>query len=216
MKTACIASIPEREETLKRTVESLRPQVDRIFVALNNYDRPPEFLSKNEWVILDNSMGDAGKFYITDQLEGFIFACDDDLVYPVNYVSVMIQKIRQYQCVVTMQGSIYPRPVMSFRNPLAKFRCLDDVQYDVKVELGGTGVMAWHSEIIKVKYDDFKSANMADIWMSKLCKEKGIPIYCIAHHRSFLKYFHPESTIWDTEKNKGFIEQTKLLQSFLT
>lgn len=46
MITAKIESLPKRQRLLKRTMESLRPQVDEIFVALNGYKHTPDFLRR--------------------------------------------------------------------------------------------------------------------------------------------------------------------------
>lgn len=214
-KYACIASIPEREKMLKKTIECLRPQVDGIRVALNNYTQLPSFLNKNEVIFLDNSKGDAGKFYFVDQLEGYIFTCDDDLIYPPDYVKYMIQGINRHKCTVTLHGKTYSLPIESFGRPLGNYRCLDEVTSDGRVDIGGTGVMAWHSASLKVRFEDFQSKNMADLWFAKLCHEQGVKIMCLAHKKGNLAYQGPKQTIWDEEKKKGFAEQTKILKSFL-
>ena len=67
-----IASIPDRVELLRQTVESLRPQANRIFVALNGYTFTPDFLKEGEYVHLDNSTGDAAKFYNVENINGYI------------------------------------------------------------------------------------------------------------------------------------------------
>jgi hypothetical protein len=209
-----IASLPEREEGLRLAVESLRPQVDSIFVGLNNYKKVPEYLNNGEWVMLDNSTGDAAKFYDVEYLHGYIFTCDDDLIYPSSYVSDMIKKIELYESVVTLHGKIY-KPLINFQTPAAKYHCLGNVTEDRRVDVGGTGVMAWHSDHLKIKYSDFKAPNMADIWMAKACKDQGVPIYVIAHNSGYLKYFEPQTTIWEEEKKTGFSRQTELLKTFL-
>ena len=82
-----IASLPERVECLRDTVNSLLPQVDKIIVGLNNYTKVPNFLNhpKIEAYLLDNSLGDAAKFYkVGDYKDSYYLSCDDDLIYPVN------------------------------------------------------------------------------------------------------------------------------------
>lgn len=214
-KYVCIATLPDREKMLEKTVNCLRSQVDYIKVALNNYDHLPAFLKEDEVVFLDNTMGDAGKYYFVKDLEGYIFTCDDDLIYPPDYVKYMIQGINRYKCPVTLHGKTYQPPIESFGKPLANYRCLDDVNQDGRVDVGGTGVMAWHSADLKVSYEDFKSKNMADIWFAKLCKEQGVKIMCLSHKKGHLAYQNPKATIWNEEENKGFKEQTKLLKSFI-
>ena len=44
MITVQLASVPEREAMLEKTIKSLRPQVDKIWVGLNKYQHRPKFL----------------------------------------------------------------------------------------------------------------------------------------------------------------------------
>lgn len=214
MRYACIASIPERENMLHKTIGSLRGQVDGVRVALNGYDHKPKFLNEGEYVFLDNSMGDAGKFYF-DSLEGIIFTCDDDLFYPPNYCDYMESGIKKYKCAVTLHGKTYPRPIKSFREVIGNYRCLDTVDSDGRVDVGGTGVMAYDTDMLKVRFTDFKSKNMADLWFAKLCWDQGVRIMCLAHTKGNIGYMRPKTTIWEEEKAKGFKEQTNILKSFL-
>ena len=213
MTTAMIASIPDRENMLRKTVESLRPQVDHIRVALNDYDHVPDFLSKGEFIILNNEKGDAGKFYFADKLSGYLFSCDDDLIYPPNYISYMIAGVDKYRSACTLHGKTYDRPV--FAQPICTYQCLCEVLSDGRVDVGGTGVMAWHSDFLSISYDDFKSKNMADLWFSKRCKEQDVKIMCMAHQKGNLVYQGPVKTIWQEEKEKGFREQNKILETFI-
>jgi hypothetical protein len=214
-KSICIASIPERQDMLKKTVESLKGQYDNLYVALNNYPEIPSFLKNAEVVQLDNSMGDAGKFWFTEHLDGYIFTCDDDLIYPPDYVKYMIKGIVKYKCPVTLHGKTYPRPFKSFGDTMANYRCLDTVDSDGRVDVGGTGVMAWHTADLKIKYSDIQSKNMADCWFAKAAHEQGVRIMCLAHKQGSLLDQRPVETIWIQEKAKGFKEQTEILKSFL-
>jgi hypothetical protein len=214
MITIQIASLPEREKLLEKTINSLRGQCDKIFVALNIYSHTPHFLKDDEYIHLDNSTGDAGKFYGIENIKGYIFTCDDDLIYPSNYVQYMIAGVEKYGCPCTMHGKTFNAGA-KFNHPLALYRCLDEVKSDGRVDVGGTGVMCWHSDQLKIGYSDFKIRNMADLWFAKLCKEQGVRIMCLAHQKGNLKYQGPVYTIWDEEKKKGFKLQSKVLKSFL-
>lgn len=215
MITVQIASIPDREEMLKKTVESLRPQCDKIFVGLNSYDHVPAFLNEGEYKFFDNSTGDAVKFYGAENLDGWVLTCDDDLIYPDGYVNMMMWKVYQYQSPATLHGKIYPRPVVAFNKHTQVYRCLNYVEKDEWVDVGGTGVLCYHTDLVKVKYSDFKLANMADLWFAKICKDQGIDIICVAHQADYLTYQSPNETIWDVSKEMGFEVQTKVLKSIL-
>jgi hypothetical protein len=216
MKTVLIASIPERELMLKKTILSLASQVDRIYVSLNNYDYIPKFLKPYNAILTDNSKGDSERYRFVDDIKGYIFTVDDDLMYPANYINTLIKGVDKYRCVCSLHGRSYPnRPIRGFQKDFNGYPCLGDVMQDTLVDVGGTGVMGWHSYYLKVRYENFGAANMADIWFAKLCYEQNIKIVCLAHRQGYLKYQYPLDTIWDQENKKGFIEQTKLLRSFL-
>jgi hypothetical protein len=214
-KTALIASIPEREDMLKLTVASLRPQVNRIFVSLNGYDHVPDFVDTDEYVLLDNSMGDAAKFYFAEQCKGYILTCDDDLIYPLGYVDKMVAGVEKYKCPCSLHGRFYSRPVMGFQESFFGFPCLNDVMTDVEVDVGGDGVMCWHTDLLKIRFEDFKQKNMSQLYFSKVCHEQGVKIMCLAHRTGYLKYQFPGYTIWDESAKEGFKKQTELLKSFL-
>lgn len=215
-----IASIPDRVDSLMQTVKSLLLQVDEMFIGLNNYYEEPSFCkdSKITTMLFDNSMGDAVKFYNVERFDGYFFTCDDDLVYPKNYVHYIVNRINMYnqEAIITLHGrNYYNIPVKSFhRDPFENHRCLMDVRGDHPVMIGGTGVMAFHTSTLNVSYSDFKAPNMADVWMAKLAHEQGVPIMVVDHRAGYLRYIPPETTIW-RESLKNDKLQTEILNSFL-
>ena len=201
--TAQLATIPDREDFLKQVVNSLIDQVDLLSISLNNYKKVPEWLRvlPVETRLLDNSTGDAAKFYGIEDIGGYFFACDDDLIYPKDYIETLIDKIEQYQrrAIITLHGRVMPqRKVVSYyKDRFEIYRCLGTGDYDVRVHVGGTGVMGFHSDTFKIKYSDFKEKNMADIWVSGHAKRQNVPIVVIAHKAGWLVPLIPTNTIWD-------------------
>lgn len=217
MITAQIASVPERVETLEQTVKSLRPHVNMIRVALNGYDDIPKFLVGDKNIIsvlTDNNYGDAAKFYDIHKRKGYILTCDDDLIYPEEYVTYMVNKVDQYKCPVSLLGKVYAnRPITSFRKGHTEiYRCLHRVPADHQVDVVGTGALAFHSDHIKVKMDNFERKNMADIWFSKLAHEQGVPLMVVRHRFSFVKHKSYPDRIWLHDNDKY---ETEILNSFL-
>ena len=116
MRIISLASIPDRQAQLKKTVMSLLIQCDKMNVALNGYKEIPSFLNRNNKIsayLSDNSMGDAEKFRNIG--EGYNFTCDDDLIYPGNYIQTLINKIDQYKCIISCHGRNYNYPAASFK-----------------------------------------------------------------------------------------------------
>lgn len=195
MITAQLATIPGREESVRQTIESLINQVD-------------------ELIIYDNSKSDANKFNGVDKFEGYIFTCDDDLIYPPDYVKTLIDKIEKYnrKAVITCHGRTFPKRKINsyYRDKLEGFRCLGNVAEDVQVDSGGTGVMAWHSDLWRPEMSWFLSANMADVFIAVEARKRNIPIICIKHNEGWIKYIdqEPGSTIWEQHINDDSL-QTK-------
>ena len=218
-RIAQVASIPGRVDTLKLTVSSLLPQTDMIFVALNGYNEVPSFLTEDKkivYALMDNSLGDAAKFYDVDQRNGYFLTCDDDLVYPQGYVSYMISGIKRHGGIVSLLGKRYDtRPVnSSMGGHTSLYKCLTHVRADVEVHLGGTGTMAFHTDSIKLSIDNFPKPNMADIWMAKAAAEQGVKITALAHPDMYVKqrdYGGP--TCMKEWHNDTY--QTEILNSFL-
>ena len=217
MIRAQIASLPEREESLIKTIESLLLQVKFIQVALNGYKELPKFSHRRvKYVHLDNSLGDAAKFYDVDDFEGYLLSCDDDLVYPPGYVSNMINAIDTFHCIVTMHGKKFDnRPIKSYHHgATSTFRCLGQVEKDTYVDVCGSGVSAFHTKDFKLKLSDFQKPNMADIWLSKKATMQGVKMLCLAHPVGYFGYNHHEGNIYDmNHRNETF--QTELVNTFL-
>lgn len=218
MITAQIASLPARVETLQMTVNSLLPQVDDIFIALNGYKEVPEFLQNNpkiRYKLMDNSLGDAAKFYGVEKLDGYVLTCDDDLIYPEGYVGYMISGVKRHGGAVSLLGKRYGnRPVTSFRKGYTTiFRCLTRVINDSPVDVVGTGALAFHTDNIKISVEDFKRPNMADIWFSKAANEQGVPLIAITHPARYVNHKIYPWRIWTNDGHDEY--QTEILNSFL-
>ena len=213
-----IASIPTREEHLELTINSLIDQCDSMFVALNDYDHVPTYIEGNKKIkykLMDNSLGDGAKFYNTHKLDGYILTCDDDLQYPPTYVSDMIRGLELHGGIVTILGKRYAkRPINSFgRGYTSLFSCLMRVQDDYEVDVPGTGVMAWHSDTIKINPYLFPRKNMADVWVAKLAHEQNIKITVLAHRKGYVKYKMHSWRIWAKDRDDAYA--TRVVNTFL-
>ena len=101
MIRASLASIPARRDSLRRVVESLLPQVDRLGVYLNGYGDVPEFLADDRIDVARSEdhgdLGDAGKmFWAAEPGVDYHLACDDDILYPADYVARMVAEVDRY------------------------------------------------------------------------------------------------------------------------
>lgn len=216
---AGIATLKSREESFKQTIDSIYPQVDRIYAVLNNYDRIPAWIKNKPKIIAvlgHNNLGDAAKFLFVDICENcYYFSFDDDLVYPDDYCLKMIAAVDKYKCIVTLHGKRYNKGTKDYRKDfLFTMHCLRNTPMDIRLDLGGDGCMAFHTRDFHPTIGGFLKPNMSNIWISAQAAEQGVPIMGISHHKGYLKYIPPVDTpIWD--KNIDGEYQTKIINDFL-
>ena len=218
MTTAHLASIPGREESLRRVVDSLLPQVDHVYIALNGHTEIPETMIGVERVTMefrDNKNGDAEKFSFLNRVEGFVIIVDDDLVFPKFFVDIMRNKVKTHKCPVSFHGKCYAnRPIESYRKSFtSNYRCLGGQIGSHMVDIIGTGTLAFNVDMVKLSMEDFPYPNMGEVWFSKVCFEQGVTLMTVEHMRGDITYIQPETTIW-RDMSDG-IKETEILNLFL-
>jgi len=190
---AGMATIAGRLESMKEAVASLLPQVDKLYIMLNGYDKVPEFLKHSKiqaFTDITNSLGDAGKF-ISLHEKGYLLFCDDDIIYPADYARTMISAIEETdrKAIITIHGRQFKTfPVKSYYHDNSiRVSCLNTQPLKQYLHVPGTGVTAFHSSAIKLGMNDFKSCNMADIWLGVAAQKQAVPIVSIPHQKGWIK-----------------------------
>jgi hypothetical protein len=135
-------------------------------------------------------LGDVGKFYQVEKVNGFHFTIDDDIVYPHDYCKRMIDSIEKYKrkCVVTCHGRRFNKfPVNSYYHSQAEtFKCTSKQLRDIFIHIPGTGVMAYHTDTFRFKMGMFKASNMSDIWVGIELQKAGIPVVLISRSERWI------------------------------
>lgn len=191
-----IAAIPERAKALEKTIESLLPQVEKIGVYLNGWKEVPDYL-KNEKILVEGfgkeDLGDVGKFFWVDQHDGIYFSCDDDLIYPKDYVDRTVEKLKEknYKAAIGWHGSLLKDNFSTYydKNSRRVFVFSAHRPWDTPVHILGTGCSAFHTKFLKIKKSDFLHPNMADIFFSIKGQEQKIPFIVLAHEKDEITEF---------------------------
>ena len=222
---ASLASIPDRIKSLEMTVNSLYPQVDQLNVYLNNYDQIPEFLNREKIKLaqsqIHSDLGDSGKFWWCEEVNGYHFICDDDITYPDNYVQIMIDKIEEFyrKAIVGLHGTIYRQPFFLYHKSRNVLHCFQDNEKDLFVQMIATSSLAYHTSTLKVLRSDFEHVNMADVWFSLLAQQYQVPRVAIKHQRTWLKHndIDMQNTIYNKSKpdNKNHTLSTRQIQDYV-
>jgi len=202
--TASLATIPGRRESLRKVVRSLLPQVDQLNVYLNRtpvrgrdeYPRLPGFLLHPKICAVwckDTSFGDqgdAGKYYWASEIEGYHVICDDDVLYPPDFIAALVGGVEKYQrqVVVGFHGAILTTPFQRYYGSRRTYHFSSKQGKDVPVHIvAGAGGVCYHSSTLQVHRDDFKHPNMGDIWFALLAQQQKVPCVCLAHARAWLQ-----------------------------
>jgi len=207
-----LASIPERVGSLERVVRSLAPQCDRLAVSLNEYETVPAFLAEYPNVEATirpaPNRGDAEKFAAAADWDGVVLTCDDDILYPADYVENMLAALERWPgCAVSHHAGT----TLGWNGSYAaashkRIRCLmDQPDDDDDVNVLGTGTLGFHTRDVAVWPEVFRSPNMADVWFALHAQQLGIKMVALRHRAGWLEDICPPvgagRRIYDSNRN---------------
>ena len=134
--------------------------------------------------------------------------------YTPLFFTLLQQKVNQYNCPVSLHGKRYARPFKDFKHIKDNYRCLGSVEQDqLNIDIIGTGVMAFNTDIIRPTMELFDEKNMSDVLFSRLCHKNNIPMVVVAHKMGIVRYLNPPTTIWGTTKD--YSRHNSIIKSFL-
>lgn len=170
-----MATFKGREESCKLAIKSLENQCDKIIL----YD--------NE---INPNLTDLGKFYALYKLEEQVFylSCDDDIEYSDTYVKDMVEAIERLKTIVTHHGRILQGVGRSYYFGHKAYRCLNDVNEELIIDVAGTGVAGWSTEYFNpidlIYSDDMK---MSDLVFSLEAAKQNKKITLLKHKQGYIK-----------------------------
>ena len=216
-----IASLPDRQESLRKVLNSLTNHADNIYVVLNyGGQEAPDWINGYDnvmWTMGDNSRGSSHKFTMADACKGYFVTWDDDLVLTNSQaINYLIRGCERYDAICTFHGKIYGEPpIESYRRSITtNIRCLNTWDEDIEVTVGGTGCMAFSTAKFKISLTDFHQKNMSDVECARVAHEQGVKIMALSHACNYLEHIPPMGgTIWRASNDDTV--QTKILNSFL-
>lgn len=204
---AALAAIPRRADVLPRVVDSLYWQVDELRVYLNGWDEIPSCLHRPRVRVMcsdaHHDIGDAGKFWWHEDAPDncYLLTCDDDIVYPPDYVATMLRAVERYErrAIVTAHGGIIPGPHLerSYYRERRQLHCAHQQAQDEPAHVPGTGVMALHSSTLRLLRSAFRAPNMADVWVAVEAMRARVPVVVLARRAGWIEVLETQDTIYD-------------------
>lgn len=170
-----IATTGDREEYLQRTIASLKDQCDEMFIYRN--DRMPEDYTDNAKFI----------FLTMFNKPIYYFSCDDDIIYPPDYVSKTIREIEKHKCIVTYHGRILRGLNRSYYEGHTALSCKHSFISTHPLDVAGTGVTAFRTDYFN-PIDIYKSEDkcMSDLVFSLEAAKQGKTIMHIGHEGGWI------------------------------
>ena len=199
MITANLATIKSRRDTLQTVIDSLKNQVDTVRVYANDY--VPDV--KDAEVFTGKDYTDNAKFFWLPESEGIYLSCDDDLIYPPDYVETIKEGMRKYPGAwITFHGrKLLGYGLVYYRGHLV-YRCLGNVNGDYELDIPGTGVSAFNTKDIKFDMKEWNYKRMSDIMAGQEIAKKGMKIICLSHKEGWIQHLENKSTIYHEEIGK--------------
>ena len=192
-----------------KTIESLlqQPETATVFVTLNSYTDEQYKAVKYDLKVLSEQYGrkvvtrraknEKGSNEKLSQLAKskarYIAFCDDDFIYPQDYLLRLIQGLRLHEGVVSLHGSqLTAFPIRKYYGGDRKMLSWNvTVEEDTKVDIIGSGVSLFRREWLtedelKTLYKDAPTISMDDLVLSCLFSRKGIDRWVLEHQQGFL------------------------------
>jgi hypothetical protein len=171
-----MATTNERAKFAETAVESLVHQADEIIVY-NNSNEARDYT-------------DNAKFYALTLFNEpiYYFSCDDDILYPSDYVSTMVEAIERTKTIVTHHGRELLGLDRNYYRGHKGFRCLDKNNTEQIIDVAGTGVTAFRTDYFNpIEIYKATDKRMSDLLFSLEAAKQGKQITILKHSKNWLK-----------------------------
>jgi len=194
---ACMATYPGRFGNLKQVVASLVPQIDQLYIYVNEtLDGLPDLSRWPNVTIVDaraheGDLSATGKLFPLEFISrSFVFLVDDDFIYPPDYVAryrAIFAAFDDRCCVTTHGGVLPPRPLWYFDRcrSFDAQKALDRLHL---ASLAGSGTFAFHQDRFTVRFADAPREPMVDLFLSMGAFDQGLPIWCAPRPERWLRH----------------------------
>ncbi len=221
MKIANIATYPAREGNRFESISSIARQVDLINITLNDYTKVPRDLRgiKNaKFYFPDADLKDVGKFAFNVDAEDDVFLCDDDIIYPQDYVTWMMNtraEIGSDEIVLGVHGVTYS-DYYDGRKRSGRFVHVFNKALDKGLRMNqlGTGTVYLKGKHLPSREDMNGSSGFVDIRFARIMFERNISMYCISRGSNWLKEVLNDSSLYLAVTSNLPLEALREVQVF--
>ena len=169
----------------------------------------------------DDAKGSNEKLkYISTGNNYYIALCDDDLIYPPDYLQKLIDGCEKYNAHVSLHGVILDKgTIASYYHNRQVFRGLGDVDKDYLIDIAASCMTLFKRNFhddLDTWYDFCGTTSMDDIYVNYFAKKKGLQRVVLAHKGDYLthKELLPEDEyVYDRHVNNDAV-QTEFINKY--
>jgi hypothetical protein len=211
-----MATVPGREDAVRQALASLRPQVERIHVVCNGFEKAPaEVLEFADVTVCDpsDSHGSAAKLAWSRRFVGLYLGVDDDFAYPPDYVETMKRWVKRWRgrALVVCHGRVLKRDARRF----------EDVERASAPQQENTGGWLNYPGACGIAFDSrldvpdvVPGKNLEEVHLAEWAQLHRVPVWLVPHPEKWLRYLLEGSkvpTIWEGEKRARFANRNAVI-----
>ena len=191
-----MAAIPQRFRNFDETIPILADQCDKLYIHISGTDNYPKILdnySNIEYTINTELMGSQYKYKMsTKYSNSYFLTCDDDLLYPEDYVSTMIESLKQHEnkaivCVYANKWNPHNTNKPTIHQIYGAYHLNQSIGIDTRILWPGMGTGIHHTSSFSFSPEECRHSGMADIYVMVKAAKLGIPIYTIKRKHNWIK-----------------------------
>ncbi|MFO1151152.1 MAG: hypothetical protein U1E62_22475 [Alsobacter sp.] len=200
---AAMATYPGRGRAVVDAVTSISSQVDEVLLVANEYSAGNFFSVPNNVKVIfpETDLKDTGKFCGSYDDQDYVILCDDDIIYPEDYVDVMLSKLEKYSgqgAIVGVHGVIYSDFFDGDPGSRIVHVFSQGLKNDVYVNQLGTGTVACRGSDMPSLEFMVSSARFVDVRFAAHCHRLGLHRVCIAREAGWMKEISTGVSLFDS------------------
>jgi hypothetical protein len=191
-----MATMPTRRQTLRKVLEAVLPQLDRLYIYLDKHEAVPTDLAAEPKIVpllpsANGMLGGGGKF-LGLELHAepcFYFSLDDDILYPANYVEVLVRALERHRrrAAVGFHAAWFKPPHQSYIRDRVRLHFSRALSFDCHADEIGTGTMALYSGNFRFDPRAWRDHGMTDLNAAIEAVKQEIPRIAIRRPQDLLR-----------------------------
>lgn len=191
-----MATMPSRAHTLAVALDSILPQVDRLFLFFDKHDRVPDFAASRPKIVpllpaQHGQVGADGKLLGACLLGSpcLYFCFDDDICYPPGYVELLASGLERhrFRALVGIHATRFVAPHLSYRQHRQVLHFAAPLTTDVLADELGSGTLAFHSGRFRIDPRAWRHHTLSDLMIAIEAVRLGLPRIALRRPVGFVR-----------------------------